>query len=94
MTRAPAVRLLIGGLALLALAQEVLRLLRLRGLDSAVRYRVTLWPETDDWVARANVMERGGDELMATGLFLDDHAWESQGRGDFQARIFELEAVD
>ncbi len=28
------------------------------------------------------------------GLFLDDHAWEAQARGDFQARIFELEAVD
>ena len=26
------------------------------------------------------------------GLFLDDHAWEAQARGDFQARLFELEA--
>jgi hypothetical protein len=40
-----------------------------------------------------NTLERGGDELLAIGLFLDDHAWEAQGRGDFQARIFELEAV-
>jgi hypothetical protein len=38
-------------------------------------------------------MERGGDELMRVGLFLDDHAWEAQARGDFQARIFELKAV-
>ncbi len=52
-----------------------------------------MWPEADDWVTRANVMERGGDELMSQGLFLDDHAWESQERGDFQARIFELEVV-
>jgi alpha-galactosidase len=68
-------------------------LLRLRGLDSDARYAVTVWPEADDWVTRANVMERGGDELMSQGLFLDDHAWESQERGDFQARIFELEVV-
>ena len=65
-------------------------LLRLRGLDPAARYAVRVWPDGDDWVSRANTMERGGDELMSTGLFLDDHAWESQERGDFQARIFEL----
>jgi len=68
-------------------------LLRLRGLDPGARYRVTIWPDADDWVTRANVMERGGDELMSQGLFLDDHAWESQARGDFQARIFELESL-
>ena len=49
--------------------------------------------ESDDALARANSLERGGDELMRVGLFLDDRAWESQARGDFQARIFELEAV-
>jgi len=68
-------------------------LLQLRGLDTGARYRVTVWPEADDWVTRANAMERGGDELMSAGLFLDDHAWESQARGDFQARVFELERV-
>ena len=68
-------------------------LLRLRGLDPQASYRVTVWPEADDWVTRANVLERGGDELMSLGLFLDDHARESQARGDFQARIFELERV-
>jgi hypothetical protein len=30
---------------------------------------------------------------MRQGLFLDDHAWEAQARGDFQARIFELAEV-
>lgn len=69
-------------------------LLPLRGLDAATRYSVTIWPDVDDWTSRANVMERGGDELMSTGLFLDDHAWEAQERGDFQARIFELRAVE
>ncbi len=68
-------------------------LLPLRGLDPARRYAVSVWPDGDDWLSRANTMERGGDELMATGLFLDDHAWESQGRGDFDARVFELVRV-
>lgn len=68
-------------------------LLRLRGLDPSMRYAVTLWPESDDWTSRSNAMERGGDELMHQGLFLDDHAWEAQARGDYQARIFELNAV-
>jgi len=54
---------------------------------------VNVWPEADDWVTRANSIERGGDELMSTGLFLDDHARESQARGDFQARVFELERI-
>jgi len=65
-------------------------LLRLRGLDPGARYDVSVWPEIDDWISRANVMQRGGDELMWSGLFLDDHAWESQERGDFAARVFEL----
>ncbi len=68
-------------------------LLRLRGLDPGARYRVTVWPEADDALTRANELERGGDELMRQGLFLDDHAWEAQLRGDFQARIFELVKV-
>jgi alpha-galactosidase len=68
-------------------------LLRLRGLDATARYRISLWPQSDDALARANSLERGGDELMHVGLFLDDRSWESQARGDFQARIFELEAV-
>lgn len=68
-------------------------LLRLRGLDPGLRYRVSVWPVVDDAQARANSHERGGDELMAVGLFLDDSPWEAQVRGDFQARLFELEAV-
>jgi hypothetical protein len=31
---------------------------------------------------------------MAVGLFLDDDPWEAQTRGDFQARLFELRAVE
>jgi alpha-galactosidase len=68
-------------------------LLRLRGLDPEARYQVSVWPEADDALTRANELVRGGDELMRVGLLLDDHAWESQARGDFQARIFDLERV-
>jgi alpha-galactosidase len=68
-------------------------LLRLRGLDPGARYRIASWPEIDDTLRRSNTLERGGDELMHVGLFLDDRAWEAQARGDFQARIFELTEV-
>ncbi|CAN5652949.1 alpha-galactosidase [soil metagenome] len=66
-------------------------LLRLRGLDPEARYRVHVWPEADDTLTRVNQRVRGGDDLMRVGLLLDDHAWESQMRGDFQARVFDLE---
>ena len=44
-------------------------------------------------LVRRNTLVRGGDELMAVGLLLDDDARESGTRGDFQARLFELEAT-
>jgi alpha-galactosidase len=68
--------------------------LRLRGLDASARYRVSLWPERDDGLARANSGERGGDELMAAGLFLGIDRAEVAGQGDFRARLFVLEAVE
>ena len=83
-------RALVGWYRTLTLPLPGPSLLRLRGLDPEARYRVTVWPEADDWVVRANALVRGGDELMQQGLYLDDHAWESQARGAFQARIFEL----
>jgi len=68
--------------------------LRLRGLDPALRYRVRVWPAASDTLVARNELVRGGDDLMAVGLFLDDDARESGVRGDFQARLFEVEAVD
>ncbi len=68
--------------------------LPLRGLDPDLRYRVSVWPEASDTLVRRNALVRGGDELMAVGLFLDDDARESGTRGDFQARLFSLESVD
>jgi hypothetical protein len=67
--------------------------LRLRGLDPAARYRVSVWPAASDALVASNASARGGDDLMQVGLLLDDRAWEAQARGDFQARIFELDAV-
>jgi alpha-galactosidase len=68
--------------------------LPLRDLDPALRYQVRVWPATADTLVRRNAWVRGGDELMAVGLFLDDDAREAGVRGDFQARLFELEAVE
>jgi hypothetical protein len=67
--------------------------LRLRGLDAEARYSIGVWPSVDDALVRADAQVRGVDELMTVGLFLDDHAWEAQRRGDFEARLFELEAT-
>ena len=86
-------RALVGWYRVLAHALPGPSWLRLRGLDPGARYQVSVWPVADDALSRANTLERGGDELMSAGLFLDDHAWESQARGDFQARLFELEMV-
>jgi alpha-galactosidase len=67
--------------------------LPLRGLDPTLRYQVRVWPEASDTLVTRNTLVRGGDELMTVGLFLDDEARESGARGDFQARLFTLEAV-
>jgi alpha-galactosidase len=69
--------------------------LRLRGLDPAAAYRVSVWPGGDDTVARANAGVRGGDELMNVGLATgsQDPA-DSRSLGDFQARLFDLEAEE
>jgi alpha-galactosidase len=67
--------------------------LRLRGLDPAATYRVAVWPD-DERLARLNAVPRGGDDLMANGLILDDDRRSAPQRGDFQARLFELVATD
>lgn len=65
--------------------------LRLRGLDPAASYRVSVWPSRGDGVERANAFVRGGDELMSIGLFLGAAREETATRGDFWARLFVLE---
>jgi alpha-galactosidase len=68
--------------------------LRLRGLDAAASYRVSVWPAGDDPVAAANTGLRGGDELMRVGLLVgSENPNDSRGLGDFQARLFDLEVV-
>jgi alpha-galactosidase len=66
--------------------------LRLRGLDPALDYRVTLWPDGHDALKGANAGTRGGDELMAAGLILEAERDDAASRGDFIARLFVLEA--
>ena len=67
--------------------------LRLRGLDPAAAYRVSLWPLDGDPIMQLNTMVRGGDELMSAGLLLATRREEAAKRGDFWARLFVLEAV-
>jgi alpha-galactosidase len=67
--------------------------LPLRGLDANRRYRVSIWPQATDTLVRRNALVRGGDELMSVGLFLDDDARESAVRGDFQTRLFAIDAI-
>jgi alpha-galactosidase len=65
--------------------------LRLRGLDPAATYRVSVWPPGDDAIARANSGLRGGDELMRVGLAIrSEDPGDSRSLGDFHARLFDL----
>ena len=80
--------------------------LRLRGLDPDATYRVSTWPSAatsgerldrgtaQRFTATAGTepLDRGGDELMAAGLVLDMNRQEAAQAGDFQARLFILEA--
>ncbi|HEY7971267.1 MAG TPA: alpha-galactosidase, partial [Candidatus Limnocylindrales bacterium] len=67
--------------------------LPLRGLDPALDYRISIWPASDDVVARANVRTRRGDDLEANGLLFDVERHEAADVGDFWSRLFVLEAV-
>jgi alpha-galactosidase len=67
--------------------------LRLRGLDPALDYRVSVWPAGDDLIARANTLVRRGDDLEAAGLIFEVDREGDKTRGDFWARLFVLEAV-
>jgi hypothetical protein len=48
---------------------------------------------TDDGIEHANALVRGGDDLMAAGLYLDAERWAAAHQGDFFARVFVLEAA-
>jgi alpha-galactosidase len=68
------------------------RRLRLRGLDPAVVYRVSVWPSGDSASAPPErALAAGGDELMAAGLVLESGR-DVARQGDFRARIYVLEA--
>jgi len=69
------------------------RHLRLRSLDPAATYRVSLWPARDDELQRRNAGSRGGDELMGAGLSLAAGREEVEARGDHWAQLFVLERV-
>jgi alpha-galactosidase len=70
-----------------------LRRLRLRGLDPAATYRVSVWSavaRADD-VAPSPIVV-GGDVLMAAGLVIEAVRM-SATLGDFRARLYVLESI-
>jgi len=67
--------------------------LRLRGLDPAASYRVSIWPSAGQVAGGpARPIVLGGDELMAAGLVLESNRASAE-RGDFRARLYVLEAT-
>ena len=67
--------------------------LRLRGLDPAASYRVSIWPEpAEDEVVPGAAAALGGDVLMAGGLVLESGRRAAE-KGDFRARLYVLEAI-
>ena len=86
-------RAVVGAYQLLSQPEAGPGRLRLRGLDPDAIYRVSTWPGYDESLARANMGERSGADLMAAGLVLAAERWEIAVRGDFWARLFVLDAV-
>ncbi len=66
------------------------RRLRLRGLDPAAKYRVSVWPASSAPL-EPNI-EIGGDALMAAGLVIESRRMSTQV-GDFHARLYVLTTV-
>jgi alpha-galactosidase len=65
------------------------RRLRLRDLDPAGRYKVSIWPSSAGQV-QPN-LQIGGDALMAGGIAVE--RMRESTMGDFHARLYVLEAV-
>jgi len=84
---------IVGWYRVLSRPEPSWRTLPLRGLDPAATYRIDVWP-ADERLGSLNGTRRGGDDLMANGLILDEDRPYAAARGDFLARLFELTAVD
>jgi len=64
--------------------------IRLRGLDPAARYKVSVWPATST-PEPAPSLPLGGDVLMAQGVVIEGNRMNME-MGDFHARLYVLEA--
>ncbi len=84
---------IVGWYRVLSRPEPAWNTLPLRGLDPHRTYEVRVWP-TDERIGSLNGPRRGGDELMAAGLVLDESRRYAALRGDFLALLFELHAVD
>jgi alpha-galactosidase len=67
--------------------------LRLRGLDPAMSYRVSIWTSAAEEEAKSpSPIVLGGDVLMAAGLVIEGLRLSST-QGDFRARVYVLESI-
>ena len=83
---------IVGFYRTLARPNPAVNRLRLRALDPAARYRISVWPARADTIQQDNAVIRGGDELVEIGLFLDVDRHEVASHGDYWAQLFVLEA--
>jgi alpha-galactosidase len=67
------------------------RRLRLRGLEPAALYRVSVWPE--DAQPNTPTVTVGGDVLMAAGLVIEARRM-AHPLGDFLSRVYVLEKLE
>lgn len=82
---------IVGIYQILAEASPKARRVRLRGLDAAATYRVSVWPPSADAAFARDVGTRTGADLMVIGLILELDHRDVARLGDFWARLFVLE---
>jgi alpha-galactosidase len=83
---------IVGWYRVLNVAVPRVNRLRLRGLDAARNYRVSVWPPFERSSVPRTAATRGGDDLMAAGLDLAARGDDAVAHGDFVARLFVLVA--
>ena len=68
--------------------------LKLRGLDPATSYRVSIWTAAvgDENDESPSPIVLGGDVLLAAGLVIEGLRLSST-QGDFRARVYVLESI-
>jgi len=85
-------RAVVGWYRILNVPEPAAERVRLRGLDPGMLYRVTPWPPAGVPQEPYEAALRGGDDLMGAGIIVASDRRATAALGDFQARLFVLEA--